>query len=84
MEAKHKYSDKEHYHRAVEVLKRLRALEKKATDYLNEKLDTDQPEADDDILYEKLGGIWKLEQLGELGLLKEQARLVQLSFQVVI
>ncbi len=82
MEAYQKDADKEHYHRAVEVLKRLRALEKKATDYLNEKLDTDQPEADDDILYEKLGGIWKLEQLGELGLLKEQARLVQLSFQV--
>lgn len=82
MEAYQKDSDKEHYHRAVEVLKRLRALEKKAEVYLNEKLDTDQPEADDDILYEKLGGIWKLEQLGELGLEKEQARLVQLSFQV--
>lgn len=82
MEAYQKDSDKEHYHRAVEVLKRLRALEKKAEVYLNEKLDADQPEADDDILYEKLGGIWKLEQLGELGLEKEQARLVQLSFQV--
>ncbi|MCI9163488.1 MAG: metal-binding protein [Lachnospiraceae bacterium] len=82
MEAYQKDSDKKHYHQAVEVLKKLRALEKKAAAYLNEKLEADQPEADDDILYEKLGGIWKLEQLGELGLIKEQAGLVQLSFQV--
>ena len=33
-------------------------------------------------LYEELGGVWKLEQLNDLGLKKEQARLVQLSFQV--
>ena len=31
----------------------------------------------------ELGGIWKLEQLNELGLKREQARLVQLSFQVI-
>ena len=67
----------------MEVLKRLRALEKKAAVYLNGKLDTDSPEADDDILYEKLGGIWKLDQLEGLGLKKEHARLVQLSFQVI-
>ena len=82
MEAYQKDQDKKHYHQAVEVLKRLRALEKKATAYLEEKLKTDQPEADDDILYEKLGGIWKMTQLEELGLKKEQARLCQLSFQV--
>ncbi len=83
MEAYQKDQDKSHYHQAVEVLKRLRALEKKARVYLNEKLDTDSPEADDDILYEKLGGIWKLDQLEGLGLKKGHARLVQLSFQVV-
>ncbi len=83
MEAYQKDQDKSHYHQAVEVLKRLRALEKKAAVYLNGKLDTDSPEADDDILYEKLGGIWKLDQLEGLGLKKEHARLVQLSFQVI-
>ncbi len=83
MEVYQKDQDKSHYHQAVEVLKRLRALEKKAADYLNGKLDTDSPEADDDILYEKLGGIWKLDQLEGLGLKKEHARLVQLSFQVI-
>lgn len=83
MEAYQKDQDKSHYHRSVEVLKRLRALEKKATAYLNGKLENDSPEADDDILYEKLGGIWKLEQLVQLGLKKKQARLLQLSFQVI-
>ena len=83
MEAYQKDQDRKHYHQAVEVLKRLRALERKAVVYLNGKLDTDSPEADDDILYEKLGGIWKLDQLESLGLKKEQARLVQLSFQVI-
>lgn len=41
MEAYQKDQDKSHYHQAVEVLKRLRALEKKAAVYLNGKLDTD-------------------------------------------
>ncbi len=83
MEAYQKDSDKKHYHQAVEVLKRLRALERKAAVYLQGKLETDSPEADDDILYEKLGGIWKLDQLNDLGLKKENAKLIQLSFQVI-
>ena len=32
------------------------------------------------ILYEELGGVWTLERLNELGLKKERARLLQLSF----
>lgn len=82
MEACQKDSDPSHYDEAVEILKKLRALEKKAEVYLNEKLANDSPEADDDQLYEELGGIWKLEQLNDLGLKKEQACLVQLAFQV--
>ncbi len=83
MEAYQKDQDPGHYHQAVEVLKRLRALERKADSYLEEKLEKDNPEADDDILYEELGGIWKLEQLNDLGLKKEKVRLMQLSFQVI-
>lgn len=75
-------SDPRHYHAAVEILIRLRAIEKKAADYLQEKLDSDSMEEDDNILYEELGGIWKLDQLNALGLKKENARIVQLSFQV--
>lgn len=83
MEACQKDQDPCHYDQAVEILKKLRALEKKAKVYLEEKLENDSPEADDDELYEELGGIWKLEQLNGLGLKKEGARLVQLSFQVI-
>ncbi|MCI8661740.1 MAG: SWIM zinc finger family protein [Hungatella sp.] len=82
MEACQKDQDPKHYEQAVEILKKLRALEKKAKAYLQDKLDNDSPDADDDELYEELGGIWKLEQLNGLGLKKEQARLVQLSFGV--
>lgn len=82
MEKYQKDQNPVHYSRCVEILKKLRALEKKAVVYLNDKLETDSPEADDDELYEELGGIWKLEQLNGLGLKKENARLLQLSFQV--
>ena len=82
MEAFQKDQDTEHYKKAVEILKRLRTLERKANVYLNDKLEHDSPEADDDELYEELGGIWKLEQLNDLGLKKENAKLLQLSFSV--
>lgn len=82
MEAYQKDQDEKHYHTSVEVLKKLRALEKKASVYLQEKLESDSPEADDDILYEELGGIWKLDQLNALGLKKERVRLMQLAFYV--
>lgn len=82
MEACQKDQDSRHFDNGVEILKKLRALEKKADVYLREKLEHDSPEADDDELYEELGGIWKLEQLNELGLKKEQVRLVQLAFEV--
>lgn len=83
MEAFQKDQDAEHYRAAVDVLKRLHGLCKKARVYLEEKLEKDKPEADDDMLYEELGGIWKLDQLNALGLKKENAHLLQLSFQVV-
>lgn len=83
MEAYQKDQDQKHYHASVEVLKKLRTLERKASVYLQEKLDSDSPEADDDILYEELGGIWKLDQLNALGLRKENVRLLQLAFHVV-
>ena len=82
MEAFQKDQDSEHYKKAAEILKKMRALEQKANVYLKNKLENDTPEADDDELYEELGGIWKLEQLNDLGLKKEGARLLQLSFSV--
>ena len=83
IQAYQKDSDSRHYQAAVESLIRLHAIEKKATVYLQEKLASDAVEEDDNILYEELGGVWKISQLNDLGLKKENARIVQLSFQVL-
>ena len=74
--------DKGHYQTALECLKKLRAIEKKGREFLNEQLEKNDPELTDNTLYEDLGGVWKLTQLNDLGLKKENARLVQLSFEV--
>ena len=74
--------DKGHYQTALECLKKLRAIEKKGREFLNEQLEKNDPELTDNTLYEDLGGVWKLTQLNDLGLKKENARLVQLSFEM--
>jgi len=73
----------QHYHAAVTILVKLRALVKKSEIYLNEKLKSDEPDSEDTILYEELGGVWKLNELNALGLKKENATLVQLAFEVI-
>ena len=73
--------DKGHYQTALECLKKLRAIEKKGREFLNEQLEKNDPELTDNTLYEDLGGVW-ITQLNDLGLKKENARLVQLSFEV--
>lgn len=83
IEAFQKDSDSRHYHEAIHILVQLRASVKKADSYLREKLEKEDLGDDDTILYEELGGIWKLDQLQALGLKKENACLLQLSFQVV-
>lgn len=66
---------------AARTLVRLRSLIKKSRVYLNEKLEQDKLEDDDSVLYEELGGVWTLDRLNELGLKKENARLLQFSFR---
>ncbi len=83
MEAFQKDGENSHYKKAVHILVQLRASVKKAEAYLKEKLEQQEFYDDDTILYEELGGIWKLDQLQALGLKKEHACLLQLSFQVV-
>lgn len=83
IEAFKKDGNEKHYRKAVTVLVKLRALIKKSETYLNAKLESDDPNGDDNILYEELGGIWKLEELNAIGLKKESATLVQLSFEVI-
>ena len=76
------YKEDQDYQTALECLKKLRAIEKKGREFLNEQLEKNDPELTDNTLYEDLGGVWKLTQLNDLGLKKENARLVQLSFEV--
>lgn len=83
IEAFQKDGDSCHYKEAASILVQLRALVKKADVYLRDKLDKDDTEDDDNILYEELGGVWKLSQLQALGLKKDNACLLQLSFQVI-
>ena len=71
------------YKESVRILVFLRALIKKSRAYLTEKLEQGQVEDDASVLYEELGGIWRLDQLEELGLKKENAQLLQLSFSVL-
>ncbi len=83
IEAFKKDGEDRHYREAVRILVKLRALVKKSETYLNAKLESDDPNGDDNILYEELGGIWKLDELNALGLKKESATLIQLSFEVI-
>lgn len=77
-------SDSSHYEKAISILVKLHTVVKKSSVYLEEKLKSEELGEEDTILYEELGGIWKLEQLQQLGLKKENARLLQLSFWVYL
>lgn len=79
-----KDSDNRHYQKAIGILIKLHALAKKSAIYLNEKLQSDEIGDEDTVLYEELGGIWQLDQLQRMGLKKENARILQLSFQVYL
>lgn len=74
--------DESHYDAAISVLEKLWTLIKKSRQYINEKLEKDDVALEDTVLYEELGGIWKLSELEELGKSKKDASLMQLSFWV--
>lgn len=69
--------------RLVGLCVKLNSTIKKSRAYINEKLASGEVLPEDSVLYEAMGGIWKLSQLKELGLFKENARLMQLSFQTL-
>ena len=58
----------------------LRFTLKKARAFLQQKLDSGDFSAEDNSLFEALGGVWRLEDLRALGAYRENARLIQLSF----
>lgn len=71
-----------HYETAIDVLEKLWALVKKSRQYIQGKLESGEVGQDDSLLFEELGGVWKLAELEELGLSRQNARLAQLSFWV--
>ena len=71
-----------HYETAIDTLEKLWALVKKSRQYLTEKLESGEVGQDDNLLFEELGGVWKLNELEALGLCKQNVRLTQLAFWV--
>ncbi|MBQ8621525.1 MAG: SWIM zinc finger family protein [Oscillospiraceae bacterium] len=71
-----------HYAEALRILVSLHATIKKARVFLNGKLDSGDYSAEDSLLYEALGGVWRLEDLRAIGSYRENVRLIQLSFDV--
>lgn len=78
-----KQPDDKELNRLVMLCVRLSSSVKKSKEYIQTKLESGNVQPEDSILYEAMGGIWKLTQLKEIGLYKENARIVQLSFTVL-
>ncbi len=70
------------YTEALRILIYLRSVIKKSRTFLQTKLETDNFSSEDTVLFEALGGVWKLEDLHAVGAFREKARLMQLSFDV--
>lgn len=67
----------------VRLCVKLASTVKKSRVYINEKLESGEVLPEDNVLYEAMGGVWKLTQLKEIGLFKENARIMQLSFSML-
>lgn len=68
------------YEDAVNLLEKLSYLSVRAAAFLEKKIQSEDVRAEDSAFYENIGYVWKLDQLRELSLYKENARLLQLSF----
>lgn len=64
----------------ISLCVRLGSAIKKSRDYIDSKLESGEVLPEDSILYEEMGGVWKLSQLKELGLFRENTALLQLAF----
>lgn len=78
--------DKDHaeerYREALRTLLSLEAVIKRSRSFLEERLEAQRYTSEDTLLFEALGGVWRLDDLIAIGSCKENARLVQLSFDV--
>lgn len=71
------------YSESMRILIRIHAMIQKSRTYLENKLETKEYGLEDTVLFEALGGIWKLEDLDSIGACKQNVELVQLAFEVV-
>nr|MBP3282303.1 SWIM zinc finger family protein [Treponema sp.] len=71
------------YANAIRHLIKLNTIIKKGTAFLEKKMADSEFGGGDDALFEELGGIWKLDELERINSLKENARLIELSFETV-
>lgn len=69
--------------RLVGLCVKLSSTIKKSRAYISEKLESGEVLPEDSVLFEAMGGVWKLSQLKEIGLYKENARIMQLFFAVL-
>lgn len=67
----------------IKLCVKLASSVKKGKDYINSKLESGEVLPENDPVYEAMGGVWKLSQLKELGLYKENAVIIQLAFSIV-
>lgn len=81
-EAREARGDDQANARMLGTLEKLWALIRKSRQYLEEKLAGGVVERDASPLFEELGGVWKFSELEELGLIRENVRLLQLAFWV--
>ncbi len=68
------------YAEVLRILVALRSTIKKSKVFLSDKINDENLMLDDSVLFEALGGIWKLEDLKAIGSYKENASIVQLAF----
>ncbi len=76
-------NDNQDYQEIIRILIWLNAMVQKSRAFLNQKLENKNYDVEDNELYEALGGVWKLEELEKIGSFKENAQLIQLSFDVI-
>ncbi len=69
--------------RVVQLVVKLHSTVKKCREYISAKLESGDVLPEDNILYEAMGNVWKLTQLKDIGLCRENARIIQLSFTVL-
>lgn len=67
----------------TELCVRLSVSVRKSMDYIDKKLESGEVLPEDSILYEAMGNVWKLTQLKEIGLFKQNSEIMQLSFSVI-